>query len=89
MWSPLATILLANLTKAVRFSSKKTDIREALRKIKAVYAYNHTHDDTPIKAIMVILAAADEQRDRMTASATTGMIDHGKHGHGQAPGDVG
>lgn len=82
-------ILLANLATAVRFSSERTDIREALRKIKAVSAYNHAHGDTSIKAIMVILAATDEQRDRMTASASTAMIDHGKYGHGQAPGDVG
>ena len=70
-----ATILLANVAMAARFSSGGTEIRDALRKIKAAYTYDHKHDAASIKAMMALLAAADEQRDRTTAPAPTGVAD--------------
>ena len=55
-----ATILLANVATAARFSSGGTEIRDTLRKIKATYTYNHKHDAASIKAMMTLMAAVDE-----------------------------
>ena len=68
-----ATILLANVVTAARFSSGGTEIRDALQKIKVAYTYDHKHDAALIKAIMALLEAADEQCDRTTAPAQTGI----------------
>ena len=34
------------------------DRREAFRKVKAAYKYDHAHDDASIKVIITVLAAA-------------------------------
>jgi phosphotransferase system HPr-like phosphotransfer protein len=68
-----AVIILANIAAAAKFSSGGTEIREAQRKIKASYKYDHSHNDASIKEIMKRLATADEQRDRATIAAPTGF----------------
>ena len=56
--------LVANVAAAAQFSSGGKEVREVLRKIKAVYTYNHKHDGALIAAIMKFFAAVDEQHDR-------------------------
>ena len=41
-----ATIILANIDVAAQYISKRVEAREAQRKIKAKYKYNHSHDNT-------------------------------------------
>ena len=62
-----ATILFANVESAACASSGGIEIREAMRKIKAVYMYDYAHDGASIKAIMTMLSTGDEQRDRSNA----------------------
>ena len=66
-----ATIILANVASAARADSGGTEIREAMRKIKAKYPYDHPHDENSIKMIMIKLATADEQRDRTNVPSLT------------------
>ena len=68
-----AVILLVNVAAVVRFSSGGIEVREALRTIKAAYAYNHKHGGASIAAIMKFLAATDKQCNRMAAPAPGNM----------------
>ena len=63
-----AAIILANIVTAARHSSGGTEIAEAQRKIRAIYAYNHAHDDASIKLMMKEIATGDKQRDRTAIS---------------------
>ena len=67
-----AAIILANIATAARLSRGGTEIAEAQRKIRAVYKYNHTHNDASIKLVMKEIATADEQRDITAISGSTG-----------------
>ena len=67
-----AAIILANIATAAQLSRGGTDIAEAQRKIRAMYKYNHAHNDASIKLVMKDIATVDEQRDRTVISGPTG-----------------
>ena len=69
-----AAIILANIVTAARLSRGGTEITEVQRKIRAMYAYNHAHNNASIKLMMKEIATADEQRDRSEISGPTGVI---------------
>ena len=69
-----SAIILANIATAAQFSSGGTEILEAQRKIRAMYAYNHAHNDASIKDMMKEIATADEQRDRAEILGPTGGL---------------
>ena len=66
-----AVIILANIAAAAKFSSGGTEIREAQRKIKASYKYDHSHNDASIKVMLVDFVVAVAVRKLRDATAPT------------------
>ena len=64
---------MENTTTAARSTSGGAEIREALHKVKAAHTCDHAHNDTSIKAVMVLLVAVDEQTNRKNTPTPMAM----------------